>query len=331
MAKQWSDRIGRRLKLRDLHVMLAVANSGSMGKAASDLAVSQPAISKAIADLEDALGVPLLDRSPKGIEPTIYGRALLKCGTAVFDDLRQGVKEIEFLADPSAGELTIGCTEPLSAGFVSVVVNKLSMQYPKATFHVISADPVSLRNRELRQRHIDLALMPITGLALEQDIAVDPLFDDRHVVLAGGKNQWIRRRNIALADLIDEPWILPPPDTPVGSYIAAGFRAAGLEPPRAHVFTFSVPLYQHLLSTGRFLTTLPSSMVVHNRHLPLKLLPVKFPVVSRPVAIVTLKNRTLKPLARLFIDCARSLAEPLAKSSGDKREDGVPVTSAPPR
>jgi DNA-binding transcriptional LysR family regulator len=59
-----------------------------MGKAASDLAVSQPAISKAIADLEEALGVPLLDRSPQGIEPTNYGRALLKCRTAVFDDLR---------------------------------------------------------------------------------------------------------------------------------------------------------------------------------------------------------------------------------------------------
>ena len=118
-----------------------------------------------------------------------------------------------------------------------------------------------------------------------------------------------------MADLIDEPWIFPPPDSPVGSYIAAGFRAAGLEPPRAHVLSFSVPLHQHLLSTGRFLTTLPLSMVVHNQHLPLKLLSVKFPAVFRPVAIVTLKNRTLKPLARLFIDCAHSLAEPLAKNN----------------
>ena len=316
MAKQqWSDRIGRRLKLRDLHIMLAVANCGSMGKAASDLAVSQPAISKAIADLEEALGVRLLDRSPQGIEPTIYGCALLKCGTAVFDDLQQGVKEIEFLADPSAGELSIGCSEPLAGGFVSVVINQLSQQYPKATFRVISADPAILQNRELPQRHIDLAIIPITGLALEQDTAVDVLFDDRHVVLAGGKNKWLRRRNIALADLIDEPWIFPPPDSPVGSYIAAGFRAAGLEPPRAHVLSFSVPMHQHLLSTGRFLTALPSSMVVHNEHLPLKLLSVKFPAISRPVAIVTLKNRTLKPLARLFTESAHSLAEPLAKSN----------------
>jgi DNA-binding transcriptional LysR family regulator len=316
MAKQWSDRVGRRLKLRDLHVLLAVANSGSMGKAASDTAVSQPAISKAIADLERTLGVRLLDRSPHGIEPTIYGHALLRCATAVFDDLQQGVKEIEFLTDPSAGELSIGCSEPLSAGFVSVVISKLSRQYPNATFRVVSADPVTLRNRELPQRRIDLALIPTTGLALESDTAVDVLFDDRHVVLAGGKNKWLRRRDIALTELIDEPWILPPPDSPVGSYIAAGFRAAGLEPPRAHVLTFSVPLHQHLVLAGRFLTTLPLSMVIYSQHLPLKVVSVKFPAIARPIAIVTLKNRTLTPLARIFIDCARIVAAPLAKASG---------------
>ena len=97
---QWSDRVGRRLKLRDLHILLTVARSGSMGKAATELAISQPSISKAIADAEHAVGLRLLDRGPQGIEPTIYGRALLKCGTAVFDEIRQGVKELEFLTDP---------------------------------------------------------------------------------------------------------------------------------------------------------------------------------------------------------------------------------------
>ena len=105
---QWSDRIGRRLKLRDLHILLAVAKSGSMGKAAADLAISQPSISKAIADVEHAVGLRLLDRGPHGIEPTIYGRVLLNCGTAVFDELRQGVKALEFLTDPTAGELRLG-------------------------------------------------------------------------------------------------------------------------------------------------------------------------------------------------------------------------------
>jgi Bacterial regulatory helix-turn-helix protein, lysR family len=70
---RWADRIGRRLKLRDLHVLFAVAQWGSMAKAAQHLAVSQPVVSAAIADLERAVGVRLLDRSRRGVEPTIYG------------------------------------------------------------------------------------------------------------------------------------------------------------------------------------------------------------------------------------------------------------------
>src|SRR5262245_49693597 len=117
LAMQWTDRIGRRLNLRDLHIVLSVAKCGSMGKAAAELAISQPSISKAIADVEHTVGLRLFDRLPHGIEPTIYGRALLKCGLAVFDELRQGVRELEFLTDPAAGELRIGCTETMAAGF----------------------------------------------------------------------------------------------------------------------------------------------------------------------------------------------------------------------
>src|SRR6266852_178234 len=108
VAMQLSDRIGRRMKLQDLHVLMTVMQAGSMGKAAQRLNISQPAISRSIAELEHAVGVRLLDRHRQGIEPTEYGRALLDCGVAVFDDLRQGVKNIEFLADPAAGEVRIG-------------------------------------------------------------------------------------------------------------------------------------------------------------------------------------------------------------------------------
>src|SRR5688500_18664182 len=100
--------IGRRLRLRDLHVFMEVVRSGSMAKAAARLGVSQPAVSEVIAALEHALRVRLFDRSAQGVEPTVYGRALLKRGAAAFDELKQGVKDIEALADPSAGELRIG-------------------------------------------------------------------------------------------------------------------------------------------------------------------------------------------------------------------------------
>src|SRR5215471_2777464 len=103
--RDWADRIGRRVKLRDLHILLAVAQTGSMGKAAAELAISQPVVSKAIVELEHALRVRLFDRSPQGVELTLYGREVLKCGTAVFDELRKGVEALEFLSDPTSGDL----------------------------------------------------------------------------------------------------------------------------------------------------------------------------------------------------------------------------------
>src|SRR6266436_3739544 len=84
-AMQLSDRIGCRMKLHDLHVLMAVVQAGSMSKAAAFLNTGQPAISRSIAELEHLLGVRLLDRSRQGVRPTYYGRAFLDAGTAVFD------------------------------------------------------------------------------------------------------------------------------------------------------------------------------------------------------------------------------------------------------
>jgi DNA-binding transcriptional LysR family regulator len=311
-ALHWTHRIGRRIKLRDLHILLAVTKAGSMGRAAAELAVSQPVVSKAIADLEQVLGVSLLDRSAHGVEPTMYGRELLKCSVAVFDELRQGVTALEFLSAQSAGECRLGCTEAGAAGFVPEVIDQLSRQYPRLVFHVVTADPATLIERELRQRAIEFAIGATPGVTAHKDIVFDALFDERHVVMAGARSKWARQRGIALGDLIDEPWILPPPESIAGVYVAEAFRAAGLQPPQAQVVSFSMPLCHHLLATGRFLAMLPVAMARLAKHLPLKRLDVRFRGIPRSVAVMTVKNRTLSPLARLFIDRAHEMAKPLA-------------------
>ena len=109
---QWTDRLGYRLKLRDLHILMAVVELGSMSKAAQRMAISPPVVSKAIADIEQTFGVRVLDRTPQGIEPTIYGRALLDSGRAAFDDLKQGVRQIEFLSNPETGGILAGSPLP---------------------------------------------------------------------------------------------------------------------------------------------------------------------------------------------------------------------------
>jgi DNA-binding transcriptional LysR family regulator len=310
---EWTERIGRRLKLRDLHILLVTAKTKSMGRAARELAVSQPVVSKAISDLENAVGLRLLDRSPNGVEPTLYGDALLRWGSAVFDDLRQAVKELEFLADPTTGEVRIGSTEPMAAGFVAAVIEQLSRKHPRVVFHVIPADRVTLVKRELHQRNVDLVVAATYGLAPDDDIEVEVLFNDRHVVIASAQSQFARRRVIKLTDLIDEPWVLPPPDSIPGTEVAEVFRANGIEPPLAKVVSFSVPLHYHLLATQRFVTMLPLSMLRVGKGLSLRQLPIRLKTPLRPAGIVTLRNRTLSPLAKHFVDCAREIAGPLAK------------------
>src|SRR5262252_874566 len=139
---QWSDRIGRRIKLRDLHVFQAVVQAGS--------------ISKAIADLEHMVGVQLLDREPQGVEPTAYGRALLHRSAIAFEELRQGIKDIEFLADPTVGEVRIGSTVTLAASFISAVIDRLSRRYPRIAFRVAAEGTEMLR--DLHERSVDLLI-----------------------------------------------------------------------------------------------------------------------------------------------------------------------------
>jgi molybdate transport repressor ModE-like protein len=119
----WDSRIRRQLKLRDLHILEEVVKHGSMAKAAPHVGVSQPAVSQAIGELEAMLGVRLLDRGPGGVMPTLFGEALLKRGNEVFDALKQSIRDIEFLAEPGVGEITIGTSESyISGGYLAAAI-----------------------------------------------------------------------------------------------------------------------------------------------------------------------------------------------------------------
>jgi len=310
---QLSDRIGRRVKLHDLHVLMTVVQTGSMGKAAERLNTVQPAVSRSMAELEHALGVRLLDRNRQGVEPTEYGRALLDCAVAVFDDLRQGIKNIDFLTDPTAGEVRIGCNPLLAATFVSAVADRLSRRYPRMVFHFVEAHVETLY-QELSRRNVDFLIARRLGPISDERLEFEFLFDDSYVVVVGAQSLWVPRRRIKLAELVNEPWTLPPPDSGTGSLAIEAFRASGLDNPRIAVVSASAQVRMTLLATGRFLTILPASALRFPTRRPeLKVLPIKLPMTRVPVGIVTLKNRTLGPVARVFVEQAREVAKPLTK------------------
>ena len=310
---QWTDRIGRRLKLRDLHILLAVAQAGSMSRAADRLAISHPVISKTIADLEHALGVRLLDRTAQGTEPTSYGRALLSCGTVVFDELRRGVQEIAFLSDPTVGDLRIGSAAPYIEGLVPAVIDRLADRYPKIKFQIKDTDAVTLCGM-LRERKLDLVVGRVPSSVFSEDLISEFLFDDRIRVVAGLKSPWSRRRQIKLAELSDEPWLMPEADNIATALISEGFRAVGVTPPTPRVVSNSVTLRTRLVETGRFIAALPESTLRFGaERMRIKILPVRLRAEGPPAVAIFLKNRTPNPIARLFVDELRAFSNPLMK------------------
>src|SRR4051812_11911643 len=257
----WSDRIGRRIKLRDVHILQAVAQQGSLAKAARHLAISQPVISKVVADLERELGRRLLDRDRHGAEPTIYGASLLKHGLAAFDELKQGVKEIEFLADPTTGELRIATNTVIAAGFLPAIIKSLHRRHPNVTIHVKLSVVVDILYRELRDRNVDLVLERITTPFEEQDLKPEVLFNESTVIVAGRRNRWTRRRKIALADLVHEPWVFPAEGSVAAVIVAEMFQSSGLKVPRRGAVCAPMPVAAALVANGPYLASLPGSLV----------------------------------------------------------------------
>ena len=269
--------------------------------------MSQPAVSKAIADMEREFGFRLLDRTARGIEPTTYGRALAKRGLAIFDELRQGVQELEFLADPTVGELRIGSSEGMAAGVLPAIMREMYRRHPRIVINVAQAVFATTQYRDLQERSIDLLFGRVFGPPPpEEGVVVEKLFDDHVVVVVGKRHPLARSRRLTVANLAEQRWILPPPSSEAGRLAAEIFTSSGLELPRAPVTTISIHLALRLLTTEPFVAILPGSVLRFGGHeRTLNVLPVKLPVQQRPVGAITLKDRTLSPLVQVFVECAR--------------------------
>ena len=312
----WETRISQRLRLRDLRILFAVVRAGSMAKAAAQLGITQPAISQAMGDLETTLGVRLLDRGPRGVTATLFGEVLLRRGEEAFDALMQGVRDIEHLADPGSGEVWVGASESyISGGYLSAIVTSLARQHPRIVVHVSEANTAALEFQELRARRVDLMLGRVAGEIRDDDLHVEPLYDEAIVVAAGRTHRFARRRKLGLEELADDYWILAPPHTVVRDLVGGAFRALKMEPPRLSVTTYSMQLRMQLLTTGNYVSPVPASLLHYNaERWSLCALPVAIGKPP-PVVVVTLKQRTLSPVAALFIDHVRAVTKELRRAS----------------
>jgi DNA-binding transcriptional LysR family regulator len=185
----------------------------------------------------------------------------------------------------------------------------MSREHPSIVVHVVTAQTGTQEFNELRERNVDLMLGRVFKPMTDDDIDVEVVGKDRFFVAASSQNAWTRRRKISLADLVGEAWILNPADNVIGSYFADVFRRCGLTLPPRQVVSFSLDVRMHLLATGRYLTVLSETTLRYNwERWSLKRLPIDLDLPEMPIAIFTLRNRTISPIAQLFIEHVRALA-----------------------
>lgn len=311
----WASRIGRRIKLSDLHVFLTVAQTGSMARAASDLAVSHPVISRSISQLEHVLGVRLLERTGKGISLTECRRTLQLGAHGAFDELRQTVDDLDRLNDPTRDFIRLGTTPALAASYVSRMLQLLHQRHPRISVKLQVGEAETQRHL-LEQREIDVLVHRQFFLSPSDALSFEPLFQSPYVIAAGSNNPLCRKRKMALADLMEEPWLLPPVNTRFGSFIADAFNTKGLPYPVPVIETSALEIRTNLLSVGPFVTAVPRfSILFPHQHPSIKQLDVDFPNTGPPIGLITHRRSKGRPASALLIDVAREVASLLEAST----------------
>src|SRR5262249_19646216 len=216
------------------------------------------------------------------------------------------------VGDPTAGDLSIGATEPVMCGLILAVMEQMIGRHPGIKFHNVTGDTPSL-HRALNERRIDFAVARRWRSGADDDVAAEILFDEDLVVVAGRQNPLTRRRQIKLAELLDEPWVLPERDNAAGLLIAEGFRSIGIGPLKPRAISNSMAIRIGLVKTMGFLTILPASTLqFHPERQLLKALPIKLPMKAQPVEIVWLRHRTPTAVAGTFVEFLRATTKRLA-------------------
>lgn len=306
-----NERIGSRLKVRDLQALMVLGEAGSMVRAAEVLGLSQSAMSKIVSEMEQLVGAQLLERGTRGVTLTEAGQLLAAKARIVLDELSQAVEQLRNLNDAGVGEVRIGTTEPMT-NIIAEIIERLTALHPRITFVVEVSDTDSII-RGLRQRSLDIVVTRWAGSVIAEDLTAETLFVTPLAVMASKSHPLAGKTALTLRDLSSEVWALSPPDTFLGRLVAAVFSTRGVESPRPTVETVSIYTRLNLLAGGRFLSILPTTMLRHesNRNW-LVALSVDLADSAGPIAAIRLRARTPSGSQAAFLAMARLVAQEIA-------------------
>jgi DNA-binding transcriptional LysR family regulator len=300
-------RLPRHLKMSELRIFVAVFEHRSFHKAAAVVHLTQPAVTKAVASLEEMLGVKLFDRHSHGIEPTAHGLSFAPRAIAVFQELRRAAQDLGRVSSGIQGTLRIGTLPMPAVPFLPIAIKELAQSQPEVFVAVVEEREVELVDR-LRKGDIELAILRLSLFDLDEDLQGTSLFDEKLCVVAARDHPLASRDGLTWPELLLERWILPPADCLFFGHVQRTLARSGLEMPRASVESFEIAVqYGMVLHAGLLSFGMRSGHEFSAGRPALVRLQFELESMPRPVSAVSLRRHHLSPLATGFIDRIRAL------------------------
>lgn len=300
-SERW---ITRRLRLRHLEMVAEVHGSGNILKASQRLNLTQPAVTKAIQDVESTLGLQLFERSSRGLKPTLYGDAFARHAKIILAQVRHAGEEIEDLREGNAGHVRVGTLLAASIDLLPRAIVMLKAKRPKVAITVIDGtNDVFLPSLTVGGLDIVVGRLPETtspGVLVQEELYSEPT-----CLAVRADHPLLERGLLKLEDVATQPWVLPLPETILRRQIEQTFSDANVPLPTNVIESISILTNRALLQNSDYVGVLPYHVALADvKQGILRILPVKLVSAGRPVGIIT-RGDELLPAAAALVECLR--------------------------
>ncbi|QNP59394.1 LysR substrate-binding domain-containing protein [Paenacidovorax monticola] len=303
------DRVLRsNLKLRHLQLLVALDQFRHLGRAAEFLSVTQPAVSKTLAEIESLFGVPLFVRSTRGTEPTAAGASVVRFARSVLAGYERTRDEIAAEASGASGRTSVGAMVVAMPVLLAQAVERLKERSRRATVLIDEGDLTRLLPR-LRLGELDLFVGRLEPGYAAPDLETEPLYEDPMVAVVRPSHPLARKRAVRWADIAGAPCVLPPPWASLRVKLEQQFFAHGLHPPEDIVESASFLSQITFLHQRGAVAFMAHTVARHfERQGMLAVLRLGVPVELPPVGLITLRGQRVTPVTGLLVECLREVA-----------------------
>lgn len=251
----------KRIRYRHLEVLLAISRHGSLTAAAVALGISQPAVSQWLSDMEAAVGGPLFLRGQR-LRPTPLAAPLLAHALRLLNDAQRVVEEISAIHAGAQGLVRVGAMQVAAASLVPHVLLQFRKTCPNIQLTLIEDVAAGLWAR-LERNEIDLLVTRLDARALASGLPRHRLFEDRHRVVCGRKHPLVQRKRLRWQDVVDYPWLMPTPGTPLRNAVEMTFVSAGVARPQELLASVSPTSHPVFLNATQALGIMSSAAALH--------------------------------------------------------------------